>query len=144
MESKWKRGWPPKIEEDDVFYLALFPCDCDIPHYSPAIVYWNHIKQRWFFYNYASDHYPDEVVETPEFHCLIENPESEQIMTTKPCSICGSIEYTSSYTTKDGRRICNLHKTNAQMTMETLLKACGLKMVLTENSEVDVENEDDC
>ena len=63
-------------------------------------------------------------------------------MAPKPCSICGSIEYTSSYTTKNGRTICNLHKTNGQMTMETLLKAVGLKMVIAENSEVEVEKSD--
>lgn len=63
-------------------------------------------------------------------------------MSPKPCSICGSTEYTSSYTTKNGRTICNLHKTNGQMTMEALLSAVGLKMVITENSEVEVENAD--
>ena len=63
-------------------------------------------------------------------------------MTPKPCSICGSIEYTSSYISKDGRRICNLHKTNAQMTAETLLKACGLKMVISEHNETEVEEID--
>lgn len=47
-------------------------------------------------------------------------------MTPKPCSICGSIEYTRSYVTKDGSVICDLH--GIKTAFDVLLDAVGVEV----------------